>query len=490
MKDYSYYLQTFGEYGEVNAITYPIVSVSGLPSVRSRELVIFENGDLGQVLSLNESGVDVILLGRTSIPIGTKVSRTGSQLTVPVGEELLGHTLNPLGSLYATNQILPDIPEHRIIDKPPIGISERTRITKQFISGTSLVDIIVPLGRGQKQLILGDRKTGKSTFVITVMKNALRDGMITIYAAIGKKKSDIKYLETIMDQLPEKNRMAIIATSSFDSPGLIYLTPFTAMTLAEYFRDRGEHVLVIFDDLLSHAKFYREFSLLAQVFPGRDSYPGDIFHIHARLLERAGNFKHSQRGEASISALPIVETQDTDLTGYIVSNVMSITDGHILFDSNIFASGRRPAIHTGLSVTRVGKQTQTNLVRDVNRELTSFFAIYEKVENLSHFSTELTDSVKSILATGERISAFFTQPAGLIVPLPVSLILFGLVWLNFIPDGAAGVDAVRTGLLRAYHHDKHKQFMNSLLQAETFNGLLANIGKNKEEIFKMIHNER
>jgi F-type H+-transporting ATPase subunit alpha len=486
MNNYSYYLQTFGEYGEVNHISYPIVSVTGLPSVRAREIVVFETGELGQVLWLNENTADVILFANTKIAIGTKVSRTGSQLAVPVGQAILGQVINPLGQIYATGHPIVDAKEYHVIDKAPLGIRERLRITEQLLTGTSLVDMTIPLGKGQKELILGDRKSGKTTFALTALKHQLEEGAIAVYAAIGKKKSDIKFLEAFMEELPEKSRMLIVSSSSFDSAGLIYLTPFTAMTIAEYFRDRGENVILVLDDLLSHAKFYREFSLLAQVFPGRDSYPGDIFHIHAKLLERAGNFRHTQKGSVSLSCLPIAETQESDLTGYIVSNLMSITDGHLFFDNNIFSQGRRPAIHIGLSVTRVGKQTQSHLVRDVNRELSSFFSIYERVENLSHFSAELNDSVKSILATGERIFTFFNQPAGLIVPLPVSLLLFALVWLNAIPNGAAGIDEARDKALHAYQQESAKKYIDSLLSATTLNGLLSNVGRNKEEIFKLL----
>jgi F-type H+-transporting ATPase subunit alpha len=357
------------------------------------------------------------------------------------------------------------------------------------LTGTALVDLLIPLGKGQKQLILGDRKSGKSTFVRTTVINQIEEGAIAIYAAIGKTKAEIKYLEQFVKHQAKKERIIVVAASAFDSPGLIYLTPFTAMGLAEYFRDRGENCLVIMDDLLTHAKFYREFSLLAQAFPGRDSYPGDIFHIHARLLERAGNFKYAQDNQVSISAIPIVETQEGDLTGYVVSNLMSITDGHIFFDANVFARGRRPAINIPLSVTRVGKQTQKKLLRDINRELYSFFAIYDRVENLSHFGSELTASVKSILESGERIFAFFNQPEGLIVPDEVAVVLFAIVWLNLLDgkklsDGKdLTLEVYRERLIQAYKNEQTKAFFQSMLNVDSLNPLLKQIKNNADKLF-------
>lgn len=484
MKDYNYYFKKSGEYGEVTEIKYPIANAVGLPNAKIREVVVFETGELGQIIGLNTNSVRIIIFSPNAVRVGTRLSRTDEQLAIPAGVHLLGQVIDPFGKPLSGKGVIPQAASTRRIDSPPQSISGRKKITRPLATGTALVDIVIPIGQGQRQLILGDRKTGKSTFVLSILKNQIDNGAIAIYAAIGQKKYDIKFLENFMNENPNrKNNMIIVGTSAFESPGLIYLTPFTAMTLAEYFRDMGRNVVVIMDDLLTHAKFYREFALIADVFPGRDSYPGDIFHIHAKLLERAGNFTH-ETGEVSITCLPVIETQEADFTGYIASNLMSITDGHIFFDSNVFALGRRPAINIPLSVTRVGKQTQDKLMKDVNRELITLFAVFEKVENLSHFGSELSESVKSTFAIGKKVYKFFNQPAGLIVPKEVYLALFCLVWLNLLNTDEE-IEKTQEKLLVAFKIKENRSFLTDLIKADTFNNLLKKVTDNKDKIMQM-----
>jgi F-type H+-transporting ATPase subunit alpha len=484
MDDYQKYLAEYGEYGEVTQVHYPIVAVAGLPSAKLNEIIVFETGERGQVISLHEDVVNILLFSPKGVKIDTKAARTDSPLMVPTADSLLGHVLDPFGSPLSASTPMPKVKTFRNIDTAPSGISTRAKVTRQMATGTAIVDIVIPVGEGQKQLILGDRKTGKSTFVLSTIDSQIKNGAIAIYAAIGKRQSEIKYLEEFMMQNGRNKRMVIIATSAFDSPGLIYLTPFTAMTLAEFYRDKGENVLLIMDDLLTHAKFYREFSLLAETFPGRDSYPGDIFHVHAKLLERAGNFIHEKNGTASISCLPIVETQEADLTGYIVSNLMSITDGHIFFDYNVFSQGRRPAINIPLSVTRVGKQTQDRISKDINRELSSLFAIYDKVENLSHFGSELSASVQSTFSIGEKVHFFFNQAAMVNISREVYLVLFSLVWLNILNDEAT-IEKARKNLIEASKVEQNRLLLRSLLNADSFNELLKNVRENKDLVAKL-----
>lgn len=310
MDQYNYYLEKYGEYGEVMQVNYPIVSAIGLPSARLNEIVVFDTGDHGQIFALHHDTASILLFSQTRMKTKAKLARTGRYIQTPVGKELLGHLLNPFGQPISKLASKPETEDSRPIDIPPQGIGKRVKISKQLTTGTALVDIMIPIGKGQRELVLGDRKTGKSSFVLNTIKHQLNEGTIAVYAAIGKKTNDIKQLEAFMNEDDRKDNMVIIATGAYDSPGLIFLTPFTAMTVAEYFRDLGKDVIVIFDDLLTHAKFYREFSLLAQTFPGRDSYPADVFYVHARLLERAGNFQHQDSGEASITCLPIAETHE------------------------------------------------------------------------------------------------------------------------------------------------------------------------------------
>ncbi len=486
MNNYQYYYDKYKEYGEVTQIKYPIIEAIGLPSVKLDEVVVFESGEMGQVLSLGVDTAKIMLFSPSAVKTGTKICRIGQNLVIPTGEQMLGKMLNPFGAPISSKDETPATDSARIIDSDPPSIAHRAKITKPLDTGMSIVDIVVPLGQGQKQLILGDRKTGKSSFVLSVIKNQIQQGSIAIFAAIGKKKSDIKALESFMYDDPEiRKNMTIIATTAFDSPALIYLTPYTAMTLAEYFRDQGRNVIVVMDDLLTHAKFYREFSLLAETFPGRDSYPGNIFHIHAKLLERAGNFK-MQKGiqDTSISCLPIVETQEADLSGYIVSNLMSITDGHLFFDGNVYAKGQRPAINIPLSVTRVGKQTQDMLMKNINRELTSLFSVYQKVESLSHFGSELSSSAKATFMIGEKIQLFFNQDTGLTLPKEVYLIVLSLIWLNVI-NTVDEIEKTRSKLLIAYQNQQNHDFLSSVIKVETFNDLLRVVGEKKEQIMKM-----
>jgi F-type H+/Na+-transporting ATPase subunit alpha len=486
MQDFNAYLSKFGEYGEVTQVKYPIVESIGLPGVKIREIVLFESGEVGQIYDLSEHSVRIILFSPVSVRPGTRVVRTNSQLEVPARDDYFGYVLNPfctplLKQLNTSTQVSTYLP----VDTAPLTIDKRLKITKPFITGTAVVDIVIPLGHGQRELVLGDRKTGKSTFVLSTIKNQIENGSVVIYAAIGSKKSDIKALEEYMLATEErKNNMIIVAASSFDSPGLIYLTPYTAMTLAEYYRDQGRDVLLILDDLLTHAKFYREFSLLAESFPGRDSYPGDIFHVHAKLLERAGNFHHPQKGEVSITCLPIAETQDADLSGYIISNLMSITDGHLFFDSNVYARGTRPAINTPLSVTRVGRQTQDKIMKDINREVGGLFSVYEKVENLSHFGSELSESVKNTIMLGEKVQYFFNQREGDIVPKEVYLTLFALVWLGAV-NTEVEIDQARDKLNASFM--ENQTMFTELLKADSFNTYLRQIGNKKDDLMKIVN---
>lgn len=485
MKTYQEYLTTLEEFGVVEEVAYPIITIKGLPGVKPHEIVLFESGEFGEVYAMNADSVIALLFSLESVHVGTKVVRTNKTVTVGLSEALLGMIITPLGQPFSMAGKAPEITEEREVDIRPPDISQRARIQKPFITGSTIVDMMVPIGKGQKELIIGDRKTGKSSFLLTTLKNHVLQGHIAIYAVIGKRKSDIKQLqEFVIREKLEKN-IVIVAANANDSLSLIYLTPFTAMTIAEYFRDAGREVLIVLDDLTTHAKVYREISLLAKNFPGRDSYPGDIFYTHARLLERAGNFLHPNKGEVSITCLPIVETVEGDFAGYIATNTMGITDGHIYFDSNIFYNGRRPAINTAISVTRVGKQTQSHAKRDINRELTSFFSLYEKMQNLSHFGAELTDNVKNILQTGEKLQRYFEQHYNVIVPEEVQIILFCLLWLNFILPDKKTIEMIRDAMIDANKKKETQQLFTDILHAGSLNETLKNVSLNKERLFAL-----
>ncbi|KKQ42730.1 MAG: ATP synthase subunit alpha [Microgenomates group bacterium GW2011_GWC1_37_8] len=422
MHDFDYYLEKFGEIGFVEESVHSLVYASGIPKVRPSEVVIFENGDIGQVLGMDQEYVEILLFSHSKVRVGSKIARTNQHVQVSVGENLLGHSIDPLGRFIEKDGNGSGT-EMRYLDVDPPKLMDRRQIEKPLETGVSIVDTVVPLAKGQRQLVIGDRKTGKTEFILQTITTQALAGTVCIYAVIGQKFIDIKKLSASFAAKNVLGSTVIIATSSSDPSGLIFLTPYTAMTLAEYFRDKGMDVLLILDDLTTHARTYREISLLARRFPGRSSYPGDIFYIHARLVERAGNFK-----KGSITCLPLAESILGDLSGYIQTNLMAMTDGHIFFDIDLYNQGKRPAVNPFLSVTRVGHQTQIPLLRDTSRELSSFLVIYERMKQFLHFGAEVGETAKNVLALGSRIDAFFNQGTEKTVPVAVNLLVLAGLW--------------------------------------------------------------
>jgi len=474
MQNYKYYLEKFGEYGEVAEVRQSMVTVEGLPGLRINEVVIFESGLLGQVIDISKDFCRVTLLQKTSPKSRERASRTDNLLTVPVSEELLGTMIDPMGKILSReNKKLKKI-ENRSIEAEIGGIDKRAKITKQLLTGVTLVDILLPLGNGQKELIIGDRKTGKTSFLLTTVKNQIKSGKIVIFAAIGKKKTDIKKIHDYFVSEKLINRMVFVVSGSDYSENLIYLTPFTAMTIAEYFRDKGIDSLVVFDDLSTHAKIYRQIGLNSDKFPGRESYPGDIFYLHAHLLERAGNFRPQKGDDISITCLPVAETIEGDMTGYITTNLMGITDGHIYFDRSIFTKGRRPAINLPLSVTRVGRQTQSSIYQQANHEITAFLTEYESLQNLAHFGAELSPKVKLIITKGERIIQIFDQKYGEIISQEKQLILMALAYSEDFFD--TDIKILKEKILK----EKDVKLIEKVGEAKSFKELLEYLEKNKK----------
>lgn len=429
MQSFDHYLNEFNEIGYVEAVAGDAVSVNGLPSVKPEEIVIFENGELGQVLFLKPKSVEVLLLGQRPVKSGTKVGRTNEKLFFPVGEEILGYIVDPLGVSKSGKGGFKQT-EKRLLKISPPGISSRVQIKKQLETGVNLVDMLLPLGFGQRELIIGDRKTGKTAFLLQTALNQIAKGTICIWAVIGKRSEEIKLMQEFFERHKVMDKVVIIASSAEDPTGLIYLTPFSAVTLAEYFKDQGRDTLVVLDDLTLHAKFYRQLSLTSKRFPGRESYPVDIFFTHSAILERGGNFERAGK-EVSLSIMPICETNEGDLSGYIQTNLMSMTDGHLFFDRELFSEGRRPAINPFLSVTRVGRQTQSPLDQEISQFIMSFLVKYQKMMNYLHFGTELTDETRAILEKGSKIVAFFDQKSSDSIPGNAGLFVFILILNDF-----------------------------------------------------------
>ena len=487
MKDFNVYLNETEEIGFVEEVADAIVYVSGLPKVKHEEIVVFETGEFGQVSSVNPDYIEVLVFFKKPIKPGTRVTRTNEILKVPVGHELLGRVINPLGSPIDSKKPLKSPLEKREINTRPAGIIKRRLITKPFETGVLIVDLAIPLGHGQRELIVGDRKTGKTSFLTKTILNQTKRGNICVYTAIGKRKLDVKKIEEFFAQNGVLDKMVIVASGSEDAIGAIYLTPYTAMTISEYFRDEGRNVLLVLDDLSSHAKYYREIALLGRRFPGRNSYPSDIFYTHAKLMERAGNFI-TDKGESSITCLTVAETSQGDLSGYIETNLMSMTDGHLYFDKDLFYLGRRPAINPFLSVTRVGRQTQTNLRREVSREIMSFLNLYEKMQSFIHFGAEVNETIKATLATGENIIRFFNQTPTEVLPINLQIVAFSMLWANLweIKDTTA-IKKQLHQILEAYSSDKKiRERIDKLTEIDSFNKLLGVLKEEGPRIIKAV----
>lgn len=475
-EDFNRFLDQTNEVGYVESLNYPITKVRGLPTVKPREVVLFESGVMGQTMSMDENAVDIVLLSHNQPSIGERVCKTNCQLEIGVGAYLLGHTVDPLGeNMY--KELEEFVPEKYLpIDPKPAGIEKRVKINQYLETGVSVVDMLVPLGKGQRELVIGDRKTGKTDFVLQAMLNQAKQGTLCVYAGIGKNALDIKKIEKFIATNQIDNRCIIVASYSSDPSAIVYLTPYSAMTMAEYFMETGNDVLLILDDLTDHAKYYREMSLIAKRFPGRASYPADIFYTHSRLLERSGYFK-TEKGIHALTCLPIAETVEGDITGYIQTNLMSITDGHIFFDKELFLQGRRPAVNYFLSVTRVGRQTQTKLKWSVGRELSNFLSLLEKTQNFVHFGAEISEGIKSTLLMGEKIiNSFFNQASGEVLNTNLQIFIFTLIWSQvFKEQDPQGIAKQISNIVTGYNtNSDYKKRVDTIIEsAVDFNALLG-----------------
>lgn len=482
MEEFEQLLKKTGEVGYVQLVTHSVVQAEGLPGAVLGEKVIFESGQEGEIVSLGESQVEILVLSEVSVKVGVRVARTGHRLAIGVGEHLLGQTVNSLGKIVGAAPNLGSNVQFMEVDLHAPGISHRAKVSKPLETGVVVVDMMVPIGRGQRELIIGDRKTGKSHLVLEAVVAQSRLGSVCIYAAIGKKKQEIRRIEDYLSKSGIRKNTIVVASSSHDSAGEIHLTPFVAMTIAEHFRDQKRDVLLILDDMTTHAKFYREVSLLGRRFPGRDSYPGDIFYIHSRLLERSGNFLVDGQ-EVALTCLPVVETTQGDLTGYIQTNVMSMTDGHIYFDSDLYFSGRRPAVNTFVSVTRVGHQTQSKLRREMYQATLDLLTNYTRTQDFVRFGAELGDNSRQILAVGNRILSLFNQPINTSIPTNVQTVLWGLLWAG-LWDGQK-----INGLVSAYQTDSTLRNMinNLVINSENITALVSNVQSKSEQLMAVIN---
>ncbi|MDQ3099198.1 MAG: hypothetical protein M3Q44_05620 [bacterium] len=485
-RDFSYFAAEHGETGYVTEILYPIVSVVGIPTVRLNELVIFENGEMGQVFALREDTVQVGLLARHPVPPATRVARTGQMVSFTAYPELGGKIIDPLGNIVLGESVKPTQTEVLPVFTEAPLLAQRRRVKVQMTSGIRLVDFLLPIGRGQKQLLIGDRKTGKRQFALQSALTAVRNGMKVVYAAIGQNNSDIRLIYDFFESEGILDYVVIIATSSVDSPALIYLTPYVAMTAAEYYKKQGIDTLVILEDISTHSQFYREFSLLAGRFPGRESYPGDIFYAHSQLLERAGNFAFTDERDVSITCMPIVHIIEGDFTSYISTNSIGMTDGHLFFDRDTFLSGIRPPINISLSVTRAGKQTQVPLLRDVNHMITSFFSEYTHVQAYSRFGAEVSATIRTTLTRGQRMYDFFYQNNYYSSSILADLLLFSLVWMDiFNTKTGVDIEKARIHLMSELGDEQTTNEFQSILELNDADHMLTFVSERKERLLAL-----
>ncbi len=446
-------MSTQQEVGYVKAVRNYLVEVDGLPTIQINDLVENESGIRGVVSALHYDSTEVLILDDANLLPGDMFKRTPNRLGIAVGNQLIGRAINPLGiPIDGRGPIQKTAVAHEEeIDKTALGIYSREFINDQFISGITLVDTLIPLGKGQRELVLGDAHSGKSTFLIDLILNSKNQSRICIYAMIGKPATVVRNLIEILRENNALSYSIIVATSSADPAPLIFMTPHTAMTIAEYFQKQGKDVLIIMDDLGVHAKVYREISLLGNQSPGRESYPGDIFYQHAHLLERAGRY-NLNHGGGSITAIPVMELTLNDYSGYIATNLMSMTDGHLLFSAALHNQGSRPAIDISLSVSRVGRQTQNRIQNALAQKIREVLARAFQFETLSRFSSELPVETRMILNQEKQIRTLLRQDSFNFLPIEHQTMLLSLVFTTFFQNAeAAYVDQQKGNLINAFN---------------------------------------
>ena len=434
------------EVGTIKSVSMGIAIVSGLTGVGFEEIVTFECGMQGIAFNLDEFEIGVVLLGDyRELRAGSEVQRTGRVMDVPVGKGLLGRVVDSLGN--PLDEHGPVVSEKRLpIERPAPAIMDRAPVSIPLQSGLKVVDALVPIGRGQRELILGDRQTGKTSIAIDTILNQRNENVVCIYCAIGQRASAVAKVVATLRQENAMDYTVVVVVEGNDPPGLVYITPYAATTIAEYFMELGRDVLIVYDDLTKHARAYRELSLLLHRPPGREAFPGDIFYIHSRMLERSTHLC-KELGGGSLTALPIIETDAQDISAYIPTNLISITDGQIYLSPSLFELGILPAVDVGKSVSRVGGAAQRAAYRAVAGKLKLAYSQFEELESFAKFGTHLDESTRKIIEHGARIRACLkqgsSQPVSMICQILILLSLaeglFDSVPLGKVPDAEAAL---------------------------------------------------
>ena len=447
------------ETGSVILVGDGIARVYGLRNCMAGELLEFEDGSLGMAQNLEEDSVAVaVLSNRNDIREGTVVKRTGRVLSVPVGEALLGRVVNALGQPIDGKGPVQTTATRPIESEAP-GIIQRKSVSVPLQTGIKAIDSMIPIGRGQRELIVGDRQTGKTVIAIDTILNQKDTGVLCIYVAIGQKNTSVVQIANELAAAGAMEYTIIVSAAASESASLQYIAPYAGCAMAEYFREQGKDVLIVYDDLSKHAVAYRALSLLIRRPPGREAYPGDVFYLHSRLLERAACVA-PEHGGGSITALPIIETQAGDVSAYIPTNVISITDGQIFLETELFHAGVMPAINPGISVSRVGGAAQVKAMKKVAGELKLLYSQYRELQSFAQFGSDLDADIKARLALGERIVEVLKQKRNSPVPVGCQVVLIYAVTHGYL-------DAVPVADVPAY-----EQRLYTLLQ-QKYNNLLT-----------------
>ena len=421
------------ETGEVIWVGDGIVTVYGIDHAMYGEIVAFENGVKGMVQDVRQNEIGIILFGRdTGIKEGTKVVRTKKKAGIPVGDAFVGRVINALGEPIDGNGDVKE-DDYRPIEQEAPGIIDRQSVDTPMETGILSIDSMFPIGRGQRELIIGDRQTGKTSIATDTIINQRGKDVICIYVAIGQKASTVAKIVNTLKKHDAMDYSIVVSSTASDPASLQYIAPYAGTAMAEYFMHKGKDVLIVYDDLSKHAVAYRAISLLLERSPGREAYPGDVFYLHSRLLERAARMS-DEYGGGSLTALPIIETQAGDVSAYIPTNVISITDGQIYLETEMFNSGFRPAINAGLSVSRVGGSAQIKAIKKIAAPIRTELAQYRELASFSQFGSELDADTKEKLAQGERIMEMLKQPQYKPMPVEYQVIIIYAVTKKYVID--------------------------------------------------------
>ena len=460
------------ETGTILMVGDGIARASGLVNCMSGELLEFEDGSFGMAQNLEENSVSIVIFGSDeNIGEGQTVKRTGKVVSVPVGDAMVGRVVNALGQpIDGAGPI--DTKEFRPIESKAPGICERRSVYQPLQTGIKAIDSMIPIGRGQRELIIGDRQTGKTTIATDTIINQKGKDVICIYVAIGQKASTVARLVNDLKAHDALDYTTVFCSTASECAPLQYIVPYSATALAEYFMYQGKDVLIVYDDLSKHAVAYRAISLLLGRSPGREAYPGDVFYLHSRLLERSSKLS-DELGGGSITALPIIETQAGDVSAYIPTNVISITDGQIFLESDLFFSGMRPAVNVGLSVSRVGGAAQTKAMKKASGTIRIDLAQYREMEVFTQFSSDLDEATKAQLAYGKRLMELLKQPLG----RPLSMAEQVITLCTATHKVMVSVDVKQIKKFQmdmlAWFEDKHPEIGNEITEKKVLSDELA-----------------